>query len=293
MARFYKEERQPRGNIRYVYDCSVQEKRGMATVAPPHIHEYFEILYCKAGAYALTLNDVPYSLRPGDMAIILPTEVHGTRALDEGLNQYLVIKFMPEVLYSTEQLLFELKYLLPYIKGGASHQKVFAAEQTRAAAVGDILQEIVDEFMRRDFGYEIALRANISRLFLWLLRCWHDDRREALPDESALAALNAALAYVDENYANNISMADAARQAGMTYTAFSRFFKSYIQRSFSEYLLIMRLKKAAVLLSETDRSITDVAMDAGFSTASYFIQRFREYQGMTPKQFRNWFRQTS
>jgi transcriptional regulator GlxA family with amidase domain len=212
--------------------------------------------------------------------------------LDEGLNQYLVIKFMPEVLYSAEQLLFELKYLLPYLKGGASHQKVFSAEQTKAAAVGDILQEIVDEFLRRDFGYEIALRANISRLLLWLLRRWHNDQREALPDENALAALNKALAYVDENYAQSISMAEAARQAGMGYTVFSRFFKNYIQRSFSEYLLLTRLKKAAVLLSESDRSVTDIAMETGFSTASYFIKRFREHQGITPKQFRNWFRQT-
>jgi len=287
----YKEERQPRGNIRSIYDCSVQETFGSATVVLPHIHEYFEILYCQAGAYQLTLGDAPYSLRPGDMAIIQPMEVHGTRALDEAQNRYLVIKFMPEILYSSEPLLFELRYLLPYIRDSAAHQKVFPAAQTRAAAVDGILREIVDEFLKRDFGYEIALRANISRLFLWLLRAWHREEREAIPDEAALAALNEALRYVDENYAQDIRMADAARRAGMTYTAFSRFFKGALKRGFSEYLVLTRLKKAAVLLAETDRSVTDIAMDTGFSTTSYFIQRFREYQGMTPKRFRSWFRQ--
>lgn len=290
MAQFYKEERQPRGNIRYIYDCSVQEKTGRATVALPHIHEYFEILYCQAGSYQLTLGDTPYRLNPGDMAIIAPLEVHGTRALDDAQNRYLVVKFVPEVLYSSEQLLLELKYLLPYIRGSASHQKVFTAAEIGPAAVGGILQEIVDEFVGRAFGYEIALRANISRLFLWLLRAWHKSEKGILLDEASLAALNAALVYVDENYTHNINMTDAARKAGMSYTAFSRLFKGYLKRGFSEYLLLTRLKKAAVLLAETDLPVTRVAMDAGFSTTSYFIQRFREYQGMTPKQFRNWFR---
>ena len=289
MGDFYREERVPRGSILYTYDCSVQRTYGRAPVVEPHIHEYFEILYCQIGAYTLLLNEKPYDLYPGDMALIDPMEIHGTRAQGPELNQYLVIKFVPEVLYSTEQLVFELKYFMPYIKGSTSHQKVFSAEQTKAASVGDMLQEIVDEFLRRDFGYEIALRANISRLFLWILRRWHENRREAVPDEAAVSALNRALEFVDENYTQPIGMADAARHCQMPYATFSRFFSRYLGRGFAEYLLLTRLKKAAMLLAETGQSITDIAMETGFSTTSYFIQRFREYQGMTPKRFRNWF----
>lgn len=289
MAVFYREKRVPRGNIRYIYDCSVQKTIGKAPVVAPHIHEFFEILYCQSGAYTLTLNEKPYDLYPGDMALIDPMEIHSTRALSDSLNQYLVIKFVPEVLYSTEQLIFELKYILPYIKGSGSHQKVFSQEETKDASVGDILQEIVDEFMRRDFGYEIALRLSISRLFLWILRRWHDSSQEAVPDDAALNTLSSALQYVDENYAQSIGMADAASHCNMPYTAFSRFFSRYLGRGFAEYLLLTRLKKAAMLLAETDKSVTDIAMETGFSTTSYFIQRFKEYQGMTPKRFRKWF----
>ena len=289
MTRYYREERVPRGNIRYTYDCSVQKMVGKASVVEPHIHEFYEILYCQSGAYTLMVNEKPYELRPGDMAIVDPMEIHSTRALYNGLNQYLVIKFIPEVLYSQEQLVYELKYFMPYIKGSGVHQKVFPAELTKAAAVGDMLQEIVDEFLRRDFGYEIALRANISRLFLWVLRCWHALRKDDVPDDATLAQLNKALEFIDANYAQSIRMADAAQYANMSYTVFSRFFSKYLGQGFSEYLLLTRLKKAAVLLAETDKSITDVAMDTGFSTTSYFIQRFREYQGMTPMRFRKWF----
>ncbi len=289
MTNYYKEERLPKGNIRYIYDCSVQKTMGKAPVALPHIHEFYEILYCQSGAYTLTLNETPYNLYPGDMALIDPMAVHSTQALYDGLNQYLVIKFIPDVLYATDQLVFELKYFLPYIKGSGGHQKVFPQEVTKKASVGDMLQEIVDEFMQREFGYVIALRANVSRLFLWIIRCWHSDRKEALPDEASLSTLNMALEFVYENYGQNISMTDASRHCNMSYTAFSRLFTQYLGRGFSEYLLLTRLKKAAVLLADTDKSITDIAMDTGFSTTSYFIQRFREYHGMTPMRFRNWF----
>jgi AraC-like DNA-binding protein len=289
MTGFYREERFPRGNIRNIYDCSAQKTIGKAPVAQPHIHEFYEILYCQSGAYTLLLNEKPYSLYPGDMALIDPMAIHETRALCDQLNQYLVIKFMPEVLYSTEQLMLELKYFLPFIKGSGSHQKVFPAEQTKEAGVGDILQEIVDEYLRRDFGYEIALRANIIRLFLWILRCWHKDRKEAMPDKESLEILSNALQYVDENYAQGISMADAAKYCHMPYTAFSRFFSRYLGRGFTQYLLLIRLKKASMLLAQTDKSVTDIAMETGFSTTSYFIQRFKENQGMTPKHFRKWF----
>ena len=289
VLQYYREERVPRGNIGYTYDCSVQKTVGRASVAAPHIHEFYEILYCKSGAYTLMLNEKTFELRPGDMAIIDPMEIHSTKALYSGLNQYLVIKFIPDVLYSIDQLVYELKYFLPYIKGRSIHQKVFPAELTKAGSVGDMLQEIVDEFLRRDYGYEIALRANISRLFLWVLRCWHTLGKEDVPDDAALKQLNKALEFIDTNYSQSISMADTASYVGMTYTAFSRFFAKYLGQGFSEYLLLTRLKKAAMLLAETNKSITDVAMDAGFSTTSYFISRFREYQGMTPMRFRKWF----
>lgn len=288
MTAYYREERVSPGSIRSIYDCSVQSRVGPATVANPHIHEYFEVLYCQSGAFALTLNEKPFALHPGDMALIDPMEVHCTRAMGPELNQYLVIKFVPEVLYSAEAMIYELKYVLPYLRGSGSHQKVFSAEQTKAAAVGEILQQIVDEFMKKDFGYEIALRANISRLFLWILRCWHVSGSSTLPDDAVLAALSRAYAYVDAHSSQDISLKDAAEACGMGYLPFSRFFTRYAGLGFSEYLTQVRLRKAAFLLAQTNDSVTDVAMASGFSTTSYFIQRFKAFQGMTPKRFRDW-----
>lgn len=286
MKEVYREKRGPIGNIRSVYDCGVQSTLGRAEVASLHVHEYFEILYCQQGAYRLMIGGKSFRLNPGDMALIDPMEIHGSDSLHEGMNQYLVIKFLPEVLYSAERLVFELKYILPYLKGSAPHPKVVPAALAGPAGLFDMLNEIVDEYIHQDFGYELALRANISRLFLWVLRRWHAHKPDSALDASTLNTLARAFAFVDEQYDRDISMSDAALACGMDYLSFSRFFSRHSGRGFAEHLLHTRLKNAALMLCATDDSITEVAMKAGFSATSYFIKRFKAAHGMTPRQFR-------
>ena len=60
-----------------------------------------------------------------------------------------------------------------------------------------------------------------------------------------------------------------------------------MQRNFSEYVNLVRVSKAEHLLCTTDDTITDIALAAGFSTTSYFIQQFQHFKHTTPKKFRN------
>lgn len=75
----------------------------------------------------------------------------------------------------------------------------------------------------------------------------------------------------------------------MSYSYFSRMFKKVVHRSFREYLNYIRISKSELLLATTDLSITDIAMQTGFSTSSYFIQQFKLYKKISPKQFRKKF----
>jgi len=81
-------------------------------------------------------------------------------------------------------------------------------------------------------------------------------------------------------------MEDIAQQLHMGYSSFSKFFLRYTHRNFADYVNSVRIQKAEVLLTTTDMNVTEIAMSTGFSTASYFIQRFREANGVTPKRFR-------
>ena len=79
---------------------------------------------------------------------------------------------------------------------------------------------------------------------------------------------------------------------GVSRTYFSRCFKRGMKQGFSRYVCHVRLREAKRLLLTTPKSVTDIAQEVGFSTTSYFIERFRALHGVTPHQFRESGQQT-
>ena len=63
-----------------------------------------------------------------------------------------------------------------------------------------------------------------------------------------------------------------------------------MNKSFTEYVNGIRISESERLLVTTNKSITDIALDVGFSTTSYFIERFKKQIHLTPKQFRKNYR---
>jgi AraC-like DNA-binding protein len=225
------------------------------------------------------------------MALIDPFEVHVTQSLDPGQNSYIVIKFVPEILYTAEQPIYEMKCLLPYLRMGAAHQKIFSVRELEANRMNRTVMEIYEEYRSKSFGYELAIRTAISRLFLCILRQWHAQNSSIGTDMEGptLVLLQKAFDFIEANYHQEIGLKEAAEQCCMSYTAFSRLFSKYTRKGFAEYLLAVRLKKATVLLVATQKPITEIALETGFTTTSYFIQRFRMAYGTTPLRYRKQF----
>ena len=103
------------------------------------MHEYFEILLCREGAFRLETGDAPVHLGVGDLAVIDPMEVHCTYALDKGENTYMVLKFVPELMYSAEQPLYELGTVSAYMRLRASHRRLFEAREVELSGMGEIM----------------------------------------------------------------------------------------------------------------------------------------------------------
>ena len=182
--------------------------------------------------------------------------------------------------------------LLPYLWSGPDHRKFFEKALLEQDGVDIVLRDLLRETQTRAPGFEMAIRADLCRLFLWAarqaLRSGNQTEFRNI-DDAALMTLRRAYSYIDANSAQPLSMEEVAAHCGMKYTAFSRFFARYTQKSFPEYLTEVRLKKATILLTTTQDSVTEIALTAGFSTSSYFIQRFRRKHGVSPGRFRRQF----
>jgi AraC-like DNA-binding protein len=92
--------------------------------------------------------------------------------------------------------------------------------------------------------------------------------------------------WIDENAAEPISLEDAARRAGFSAFHFLRVFSATLGVTPHQHLLRARLRRAARLLAEADRPVTDVALDCGFADLSNFVRTFRRAAGLPPAAFR-------
>jgi len=92
--------------------------------------------------------------------------------------------------------------------------------------------------------------------------------------------------YVANNYDKNIELKKAAEIAGMSQTAFCRYFKRRTIKTFFQYVIETRLSYAANLLLNNDKTINEICFECGFKNVSYFIRQFKKYYGTTPIVYR-------
>ncbi|MGL4738809.1 MAG: helix-turn-helix domain-containing protein [Cellulosilyticaceae bacterium] len=273
------------------FSSHLQQKQGEGVMTLAHWHDYIEILYGISGHFKIQLGSMPYTFGVGDLILINSKEIHSVVGLaTDCINSYIVVKFDPEVLYTTSSTVFEAKYIHPFIMSHATHQKVFTSEELDATFIPQLLHEILSEYTTKSYGFELAIRTHIGRIFLWVLRHWHEKGvcLDIQQDFSPLTIerLQKVFDYVEQNYAYPIEVEVVAQLCNMSYSYFSRFFKSTTKKNFSEYLNYIRVTKAEQLLSTTDLTITEIAQKTGFASSSYFIQQFKRSKGLSPKQFK-------
>ena len=93
-------------------------------------------------------------------------------------------------------------------------------------------------------------------------------------------------AYIAEHYKEEIRLNDLASLAGMTPTAFSRFFKLRTGKSISDYIIDVRLGHASRMLVDSTTSIAEICYECGFNNISNFNRIFKKKKENSPKVFR-------
>ena len=94
------------------------------------------------------------------------------------------------------------------------------------------------------------------------------------------------LEYIRIHYRERLSLEDLAEQFHLSPKYLSRYFKEHFHLTLSQHISHLRLNHARELLETTDLSVTDIAMQSGFSGVSFFIRSFTEANGISPLKWR-------
>ena len=293
---YYEEAKIIIDGIPYNVFCHEQTHTGPGLVAGAHYHDYIELLFGLSGDFEVHLNNGLYRFGPGDLVLINSGEVHQIETTMGGPGHYYVIRFEPEVIYTISQNVLEMKYILPFTLSNYNHQKVFKSNLISNTIIPEMIESIMEEFYVQSYGYELAIKAYICRIFLWILRYWHRSGVKLYDfyntDLDMLEKLQKVLAYVSSHYKEDIKVADIAKMCNVSYSYFSRTFNKMMNTSFNDYLNYIRISEAEKLLITSDLNITEIAMEVGFSTTSYFIKQFKDRKKMSPKRYKKTFMET-
>ena len=141
------------------------------------------------------------------------------------------------------------------------------------------------EYSKQMSNTDITLNAYATIITHWLIRSVLGESCDmrAISDHYAVAR---AQHYIEQHYAEEITVKKLAELGHISVSSFTRIFKKELHATPVEYLIEIRLQQAKKLLRRKEISITQVALRCGFNSSSHLSASFQRVLHMTPSEYR-------
>lgn len=233
------------------------------TVWDFHFHKNLELICVLEGSVNCTVNNRTYILEKGDAGLCLPYDIH--KYVPEKDTRYWVLVFSEDFVH------------------------IFANQI--AGKTGDgfafRLSGPVESYIRA------KLIENPEPSVYTLKSCLYGICEEYLSSvklvdksKSKEEVISLIVDYIQKKYKEKIALSDLAAALGYDYNYMSRCFKTMFNMTFTDFINLYRLEAAVMLLKETDKSITEIALESGFQSVRSFHSFFRRAMGISPARYR-------
>ena len=244
------------------------------TKSIPNFHKNLELIVVYEGECRLFVGEGEYLLSAGQAAFIMPYQIHHFEVVDDGrincttLHESLISsahKFITmgrpgTPVFNPSKATYDyFCYQIVELFGTNSGEQKSIASESKRMKVKGLLYSMISEFID-----QVAF-------------CGSDDFENIT---------TAVLGYVTENFRENISLMDVAKNTGYNYQYVSRTFNSTMGMSFKQLLNMYRMEYALNALGRSDLPIIDIAYDSGFQSVRSFYRVCLEIFGCTPLELR-------
>ncbi|ADU29715.1 AraC family transcriptional regulator [Evansella cellulosilytica] len=140
--------------------------------------------------------------------------------------------------------------------------------------------------------YELAFKKNLidhyfasSKAYQFVMECYRYFKsfkaKEQMPD-----TITQAINFINKNYKASFSVQDVATNINLSKYYFIKLFKESMNMTPGQYITKVRLEQAINLLSHTELTVKEIAMQVGYGDDNYFNKAFRKVVGTSPGEFR-------
>jgi AraC-like DNA-binding protein len=252
-----------------------------------HFHSEFQIFTVLKGTGTRFVGDHVSPFKPGELVVTGPNLPHLWRNDHEyfeskGLTAEGIVIYFHENFLGGEflhrQEMHRIKQLLSRAARGI---EIFG--QARDAALKLIFQLMV----QKDFEGVMTLLQLLNLLSQTAeYKLLSSNGYSNTMKQGDTERMNRVHEYVLKKFREKITLDEAASQANMSPTSFSRYFKSHANKTFSHFLTEIRIGYSCKLLQESEAPISEVCFASGFNTLSNFNRQFKAVTNYTPLEYK-------
>ena len=252
-----------------------------------HSHYFSEIILVRSGVCRVTRKGYTHLLSAGEVIYIAPMIRHSIESADGNPVQVDLVKFSATRLREIPSYLEGLRAL----SADAAQVRLpiqISAEQARFYHMDSIIEECIAETNRRDFAWDLHIRALIYLLITALARFWIK-KRDSMPEKMSVPR-NAILyipAYIAQHISEPLRVEHLARRCNLSYPWFAKCFQEYFGISCKQCIRHLRLETVEQYLVYTDLDLSEISRKTGYADCSHMVKDFRKQTNMTPGQFRS------
>ncbi|MBR6093894.1 MAG: helix-turn-helix transcriptional regulator [Lachnospiraceae bacterium] len=220
-----------------------------------------------------------FDAHAGDVTTMPPLVYHRTFSTSETPYTNYLIKISDKL---AERFQREIS---TNIWNSVFEQKLLSFSEEDRLHIERIMQDMHSVYEKKESYSEVILTGLLYHLVVFLHNNTMEKNRQFFKEELSKEILDA-MFYMEQHYAEDLRLPLVATKTGFSEGYFSRLFSSQTGLSFTDYLINIRILRAKELLLQTNKSISEIAIETGFSGGDYFSSVFSRKEGMTPSAFR-------
>lgn len=229
-----------------------------------HFHSQIELYFVDGGEMEMLVNNHSKTLHEGDLSVALSYDAHAYKTPKESKSSVFIIPS-----FMCEEFISEVRHKRvtnPYICDKSITSRIKdCIREINSGKLGHISQK----------GYIYLILGLVS---------------ENLSFENASEAVDTRLSskilfYINENFREDITLASISAHLGFSASYISRYFKSCFNIGINQYIAVIRLKNALMLMHEKKHSLTYCALESGFNSMRTFYRVFASEFGCSPGEY--------
>ncbi|MFA7230577.1 MAG: AraC family transcriptional regulator [Victivallaceae bacterium] len=268
--------------------CNQAPQHPHDLTATLHYHDFSELVIITRGKGKHHIDGIVYPVTAGDVFLIQGNISH--YFVERIEMEHYNVMFNPAKLTLPEAELRQMPgyqaifHLEPAYRRRHRFSSRLQLDPPRLAATEDIIRQLQTEISENASGANAAIFVHLLALIVFVSRQYSNQAISY--KRKGLLRLGELIGLLEKDYAKEWNLDKIARLPGMSKNNLLLVFKDATGQSPIDFLLNLRLRKAAEMLLNSDCNITEIALNTGFNDSNYFTRQFKSKFGCSPRQYR-------